>query len=657
MKLKDKFNEIIIKLDLKRVFKLYFFWFIVLLFLEFIFLFMMYDTYKKDSIINILYFITILSSVFSLISGLFTSKINKIITSIILGILGLLFSIQCVFYNTFKVYFSLFNLGLADQVKSFIKDFIRAITNNIIYIFIFFIPLIIYLLFYSNFKAYKNNLKNNITYIFILIISMILFSVYIPTTKHIVNGAYDIYHNVNEVSLSIPKVGVLNSYFLDLNRVLFGFDTDIKEVNIKENKEDTKEQPQEIKEYGYNILELDLDKETTNSEIKMINEYIKNDNGTKKNEYTGIFKDYNLIYITAESFSEIGISKELTPTLYKLVNSGFVFDNFYTPNNLSTIGGEFQALTGLFPDSSILKTWRNGNNYFPYGLASIYKDLGYNTYAYHNNSYVFQDRNKYMASQGFDNFLACFNGLEKRMNCKTWPESDIDMINVTISDYINKDKFMTYYMTVSGHFEYSFSDNYIASKNKNLVSSLNVSDSAKAYVATQIELDRALEKLLAELEKNNKLDKTVIVMQADHYPYELDLNSINSLSTFERDESVGVNHNALIIWNNKLKNKHISKPCMSTDVLPTIYNLFGIEYDSRLFTGRDILSDSMGIAIMKNHSWVTEDGTYYSNTNNFVANNDVSDDYVRNINNLINNRLNISRLIVKNNYYDYLFKD
>ena len=94
---------------------------------------------------------------------------------------------------------------------------------------------------------------------------------------------------------------------------------------------------------------------------------------------------------------------------------------------------------------------------------------------------------------------------------------------------------------------------------------------------------------------------------------------------------------------------------MSTDVLPTVYNLFGIEYDSRLFTGRDILSDSMGIAIMKNHSWVTDDGIYYSTTNDFVANKEVDDDYIKNINNLINNRLNISRLIVKNNYYNYLF--
>ena len=63
-----------------------------------------------------------------------------------------------------------------------------------------------------------------------------------------------------------------------------------------------------------------------------------------------MFKDYNLIYITAESFSEIGIDETLTPTLYRLTHSGFVFHNFYTPNLLSTIGGEFQSLTGLYQD-------------------------------------------------------------------------------------------------------------------------------------------------------------------------------------------------------------------------------------------------------------------------------------------------------------------
>ena len=655
-----KLRIILEKLDIKNIFKSYLMWFISLLYLEFIFSFNTYNTYIKESIINKICFILILTSILSIITNIFKRKINKIITISVLAILGLLFSVQCIFYKTFKVYFSLFNIGLSDQLKDFSKELFKIIFRNIHLIIIFFIPLIFYIIFYKKMDIKKNNRYNYLTYLFILLISLLVFNVHINNTKNTINGAYDLYNNVNEVSLNVPKLGVINSYIIDLHRMIFGFNNKIVKVNLDNKKEtintDTsKDEKEEEIVYEDNILELNLDKETGNDNIKKINDYIKNDTPSVKNKYTGMFKDYNLIYITAESFSEIGVSKELTPTLYKMINSGFIFDKFYTPNNLSTIGGEFQTMTGLYPDSSILNKWKSGNNYYPYGLGTVFKNLDYNTYAYHNNTYVFQDRYKYMASQGFDNFLACYNGLEKKMNCKLWPQSDVEMMDVTIPDYINSDKpFMAYYMTVSGHFAYTFDDNSMSYKNRDLVKDLNVTTSARAYVATQIELDRALEKLISELEKAGKLDKTVIVLQADHYPYELDLDSINSLSDYNRDETIGVNHNALIIWNNKLEDIHITKPCMSIDVLPTVYNLFGIDYDSRLFAGRDILSSSFGIAIMRNRSWVSEKGTYYADNNKFVGE-EIDEEYIRNVNNLINNRLNISKMIIANNYYDYLF--
>ena len=87
-----------------------------------------------------------------------------------------------------------------------------------------------------------------------------------------------------------------------------------------------------------------------------MHEYFSNETGTLQNEYTGLFKDKNLILFMAESFNEVAVSEELTPTIYKLVNSSFIFDNFYTPVNNSTIGGEFQELTGLFANNSILRT-------------------------------------------------------------------------------------------------------------------------------------------------------------------------------------------------------------------------------------------------------------------------------------------------------------
>ncbi|MBP5683808.1 MAG: sulfatase-like hydrolase/transferase, partial [Bacilli bacterium] len=183
-------------------------------------------------------------------------------------------------------------------------------------------------------------------------------------------------------------------------------------------------------------------------------------------------------------------------------------------------------------------------------------------------------------------------------------------------------------------------------------------ESAKAYVATQIELDKALKRLLDELEKAGKLDNTVIVLLADHYPYNLDLNSVNSLSSYKRDSIVGVNHNNLILWNNKIKDIHIDKVCMSSDVLPTVYNLFGIDYDSRLFTGRDILSTNSGLAIFNNRSWVSDKGTYYASSHKFVPKETMEnqDEYVKNMNGVVKNRLNIAKLIIKNNYYNYIFK-
>ena len=195
----------------------------------------------------------------------------------------------------------------------------------------------------------------------------------------------------------------------------------------------------------------------------------------------------------------------------------------------------------------------------------------------------------------------------------------------------------------------------MATKHKNEVKDLNLSQQAKGYVATQIELDKALERLLDELEKAGKLDNTVIVLLADHYPYDLTLDSVNSLSDFTRDETIGVNHNALILWNSKLEDTKITKPCMSSDVIPTVYNLFGIDYDSRVFTGKDILSDSFGIAIMRDRSWITDKGKYYASKGKFEGE-EVDDEYLRNINNLVNNRLNISKLIISTDYYNYLFK-
>ena len=623
-----------------------------LLFLEFVFLMLSYKSVETSSILNILLEMIPISCLITITTSLFKEKINKILMIILYSFLGIWYNIYFVFNSIFDTQFSLSVFTISDQALTFKKSVILEILKHFYGIILLFLPLIFLIVLKNKINFKKLISKNLYIMVPIFLISIIICNINIYSFKNIKYSIYDLYYNINDNVLNIEKLGVLNATLIDLDRTIRGFTETITAVN---NDKNTDSIDDEVIEYGYNSLNLNLDEliNSSNNDIKTIANYLENETVTKKNKYTGVFKNKNLIYITAESFSEIAVSKELTPTLYKLVNTGLTFTNYYSSNNLSTIGGEFQSLTGLYADTSFLSTWRSGNNSFPFGLGTIFKNSGYNVYAYHNYSATFQDRDKYLKAMGFDNYLACNNGLEKRMTCSKWPNSDIDMINSTYTDYINSDKpFLAYYMTVSGHFEYSFSGNEIAKKNKKLVEDLPYSDKVKAYLATQIELDKALESLINILEEKDILDDTVIVLLCDHYPYGLTIDEINELSSYERDSVVEVNSNNLIIWNSTLKDKKITKTCMSIDVIPTVYNLFGLDYDSRLFMGKDILSNADGIAFFSNRSFKTDKITYFASTN--TANIDVSKDYINEISNIISNRRNISKLIIKTNFYKYI---
>ena len=650
-------------ISIKNILKNYLFWVVIIFYLELLFKLALKINFDMESLLNIILYDLSVSGIMCIITGIFKEKINTIFRCIFLFVITVLFGLQIVFHSILTTYFSVSNLLLADQATDYMDKAFKGIIGNIHFILLALIPFILYLIIKKKYKIERNRILDYLIYIVVIPLFFGLFLVNVNSTKgkgH--NSTYHVYYEVNSMDLSINKLGVLNSYRLDVQRAIFGFKQDFIEEKKEEKKEEIPIEPEEIEVvYNPNAININFDKGTDNGEIAKINSYLKNDEPTLQNEYTGMFKGYNLVYITAESFSDIAIDEKITPTLYKLTHNGFVFNNFYAPYVLSTIGGELQSLTGLFPDSSILAKWREGTNYFPYGLATVFKNMGYNTYAYHNNSYAFQDRHQYIKTQGFDNYLACYNGLEERINCRIWPQSDDEMMEKTLGDYIdNEAPFLAYYMTVSGHFEYNFEgDNTMSLRNKEKALELDRGTTdAKAYVATQIELDKALARLIDALEAKGKLDKTVFVLLADHYPYDLTMDEINSLSSYQRDSVVEVNHSALILWNSAMDKVEVNKTCMSIDVLPTVLNLFGVEYDSRLITGNDILSTKDGIAIMKNHSWVTDKGTYFSESGNFVAKEgqEIPDGYVDNINNIVTNRLNVSRMIIENNYYNYLLR-
>ena len=405
-----------------------------------------------------------------------------------------------------------------------------------------------------------------------------------------------------------------------------------------------------------NVLDIDfaaLAESEKNSEIKAIHKYMSEQEPTKKNEYTGMFKDYNFIYLVCEGFSPWAVDENVTPTLYKLTHEGIVLENFYTPIwYTSTSDGEYVALQGLVPYSSN-SFKRSKNNALPMCFGWQFLKLGYTSRAYHAHTATYYGRNETHPNLGYE-FKAKKAGLEIT---DVWPESDLEMIQNSLPDYINDEHFHVYYMTVSGHMEYTFSGNTQATRNKDTVADLPYSSNSRAYIACNKELDKALEYLISELEKAGIADKTVIAFSADHYPYGLEKQYIDELAGHEVEKEFELYKNYGVIWSASIKEPIVvDKYCSSLDLVPTLSNLFGLEYDSRLLMGSDILSDSPALVVFSDKSFITDYCMYNVNNGKVTMLKDVElpEGYISSVTAIVKNKFNISKSILLNNYYKYI---
>lgn len=635
--------------------------FINLLYLEFIYHLFIFNSFKLKHIFLITIF-TVLSTIFiDLITSLFTKKVNKWLIIIINCFLSILFIAQIINYRFYGNVISIYSIIHGGQVFGFLSAIFSVLCQNIICVILLLIPVPLYIVFNKKIETDNLSWKVILKKTGLLITIFILSLLSLQTDKKEIYSAKNLYYYRHAPLETVKKLGMLTTLRLDLERTITGFEeniTKVTDLNLPEVKEDTKNEDK-IKYNVENIDFLKLAEEETKTEIKNIHYYMANETPTKQNKYTGMFKNKNLIVITAEAFSPIAVNEALTPTLYKLVNQGFTFTNFYSPiYYVSTSDGEYVSLTSLLPKESVWSFYKSSKNYLPYVYGNVFKNLGYETYAFHDGQYKYYDRNLSHPNMGYK-YMACGNGLEKLMNCKKWPQSDLEMINATFDMYSNEEKFVAYYMSISGHLEYNFYGNNMANKNKALVADTEYSDKIKAYIACQIELDKALEELINKLKEKDILDDTVIVLSADHYPYGLTNDDINSVTPLE-DAKFDIHKNNLIIWSNTMKkNIKIDKIAESLDILPTILNLFGINYDSRLLIGKDILSDTDGLVILNDRSWITKYGKYNASTQKFTSltEEEIPENYVNKINEIVANKFVISKNILDTNYYKYIFKE
>ena len=637
---------------------LLFYYILFIIYEELVFSCLIYKAFPTSLWLIILFSLPIAIAL-NIVSSLFKEKTNKIITYILTTFIVILFGAQIVYYSMYESILSFYSIMNGGQVTEFMDVIFDMILRNWYGILLFIIPIVVLIILHKKkiIDFEKQNLKETLVKIGALIIiqAIAVLCVNFISTKDIYSNK-NLYYKTHVPKLTAKRMGFLTAMRLDLQRFIFGFEETLVIETSSENIEDSKDK-------GYNVTNIDFENLIENEQdeaIKEMHEYFNTQEPTNKNEYTGMFEGKNLIGLVAESFSSLAIREDLTPNLYKLYKEGFQFDNFYTPVfPVSTADGEYITDTSLIPKEGVWSFKEIVGNYMPYSYANVFENIGYSSNAYHNHTATYYNRDKYIETMGYNSYLAVGTGLEDRMNTSRWPNSDYEMINVTMDDYINNDKFLAYYMTVSGHLNYTKAGNAMVYRNWEQVENLPYSHKAKSYLAANIELDKAVGELINRLSEAGKLEDTVIVISGDHYPYGLTLEEINELSTYQRDDIFEKYRMPFLIWSGSMKEPiKVEKVGSSLDILPTVLNLFGIEYDSRLLIGRDILSNASPLVIFSDRSFITDKGRYNAITEEFIPNEntEIEEGYVQKINNIIYKKYQMSRLILENDYYRKIMK-
>lgn len=634
-------------------------------------------------------FTVLFSVVFGVVGYLLSTmvknkKANYIVNLVLLFLTALPFLIEFFIYKQFKTFYdigSMFSNG-ADAVGGFYKEIIRMIFSwdGFTKILLFLLPTGLYAIFGGKLVRYQRS--NALYRVGALSATVIVFMaalsgiMAVPYLDDLQGEQYNFNGSVNSLGLmSAFRLDVQNMFAEDEGSFEMGSTmptipqiiiptTEGTEPGNSTDPSKSDPPPTETEPIVYtpNIMDLQFDNGASDK-IKELNAYVASQTASMKNEYTGLFEGKNLIMITAEAFTAEVIDPELTPTLYRLAHSGIQFTDYYQTADSGTTGGEYLHIFGMLPtnDGKSFKNTADHLNYFTMG--SQLNRLGYYGQAFHNNTYTYYDRHKTHINLGYSQgFMGYGNGMEKFVS-KQWPQSDLQMIQGTLPLYIDHQPFNAYYMTVSGHSNYTTSGNTIVKQNWDRVAHLEYSDEVKGYFAAQLGLEDMMAYLVEQLEQAGIADDTVIVLTTDHYPYGLDNSYMEELYGFEVSNKFDRDHNRLIIWSGCLEDMDtivVDEPTGVLDILPTLSNLFGTEFDSRLFPGRDVFSNAPVLVFNMGYDWKTEYGTYINSKGKFYPISDdlvIPDGYVDAIKQIVRNKVLYCDLVLDTDYFRSLFPE
>lgn len=651
----------------------------------------------------------------AVLTSLFSKKVNYILTLVVSGFITVYFGVQLIYYKFFSGFFYWDLMGEAGNVTAFWRETLSTIFSNWYGVILILLPFVLYCIFGRKHLPAEQSewgLRGvALAAAFVLFLGGRGF-VSFHKDDYDDNFYYSYGYNPTEAA---TRFGVLTGLRLDTKYALFGVPShpntnpsgtittvDPNNVFIRETSSPetdpptpgtsgsdtpaTTEDPPKPVDTSPNVLDIDFDAliaSATSSALKDAHSFFKNRTPTNKNEYTGLFKGKNLILMTVEAWAPAAIDEKLTPTLWKMKNEGFVFENYYCSNwGGSTATGEYAVLSGNFYNSAKCLAY-SADTLMKFAPGNMFRSIGYKTYGFHNHTYTYYSRDKSHPNMGYT-WYGIGNWDKSSLFSDQWPKSDRELAVNTL-EYITADApFHIYYMTVSGHALQTWGGNANSRAHRSLVTSagLNYTDqNALSYIASQYEVELMVKTLIEELDRKGILEDTVFVMAPDHYPYQISNDANETYSALsdlykipltsdpsEIEGNFDLYRAPLVIWSASMKKPvKVEKVCSAIDIMPTVYNLFGMDYDSRLITGHDILSDSAGFVPLNCNGaggswhWITDYGSYNTKTKKFTPAPGVTvtgsqlDSYIRANNSTCTLLQKYSKYILNEDYYRKVF--
>ncbi len=376
----------------------------------------------------------------------------------------------------------------------------------------------------------------------------------------------------------------------------------------------------------------------------------------EENFYTGLFEGKNLIFLQLEGIDSWLLTEDTMPNLYGLMKESINFTEHYSmyTGGGSTFNSEFAVNTGFItPVSYIENVYSFHSNTFTYSMARMFKNNGYTVNAFHMNSGEYYSRGINYNSWGYNNYFGLVD-VTKYTDDAYKLDRELIQNSTFYNEMFGQDgKFVNYIITYSPHTPFSdekevgkmLVDMLYEDSEEEKPDSFTEEDIARLMAG---ETDYFVGLLIQALKDNGLYEDTVIVAYADHYLYTLNDKTI--LDKYKITENNLINHTPFFIWSSDVDAEKITEVTMQTNILPTVLNLFGIDYNPDNYIGLDALAeDYEGYVFFSDYSWY--DGNIYVENGEITYGGTADTEYIELMSEKIGGIVRKNDLTLRYNYF------